>query len=91
MRWTKYLETGVFSLSVPVDTPLGGNGTNQSKRAEFWTMFNPYWDLEIEAPETFKSLKQSALVIFKGDLKCVIRTEVKMRTDLSIFQLQKVI
>lgn len=66
-RWQTYLEKGVFSLSVDLNTPLGGNGA--SKQAEFWTLPHPYWDLESKAPELFASLKESGLVIFKGDLK----------------------
>jgi hypothetical protein len=67
-RWNIYLEKGIFTLSVSVDTPLGGDG-QQSKQAEFWTASKPYWDMELEAPETFAMLKESGLVIFKGDLK----------------------
>jgi len=65
-RWKRYLDTGVFSLSVPLETPLGG--TTQSRPAEFWTTPRPYWDMETEAPETFSKLKDSGLIIFKGDL-----------------------
>ncbi|GLB44649.1 putative DUF89 domain-containing protein [Lyophyllum shimeji] len=64
MRWKNYVDRGAFSLSVPLDTPLGGNGT----AAEFWTSPWPYWNMETLAPELFKSLKESDLVIFKGDL-----------------------
>ncbi|KIM37931.1 hypothetical protein M413DRAFT_448192 [Hebeloma cylindrosporum] len=65
-RWTSYLEQGVFSLSVPVDTPLGGN--EASKPADFWTSSKPYWNMETEAPGAFETLRTSGLVIFKGDL-----------------------
>ncbi|KDR74116.1 hypothetical protein GALMADRAFT_71559, partial [Galerina marginata CBS 339.88] len=66
-RWTSYLDNGVFSLSVPVNTPLGGN--SQSTAADFWTTSRPYWDMKTEAPETYSQLRDSGLVIFKGDLK----------------------
>jgi hypothetical protein len=65
-RWKSYLKRGVFSLSVPLDTPLGG--CEASKIADFWTSPKPYWNMEIEAPETFEALNESGLVIFKGDL-----------------------
>ncbi|KAF8870637.1 hypothetical protein CPB84DRAFT_1692902 [Gymnopilus junonius] len=54
-RWKRYLDTGVFSLSVPLDTPLAG--TAHSRPAEFWTTPRPYWDMETEAPETFRKSK----------------------------------
>jgi len=62
-RWNSYLEKGIFSLSVPEETPLGG--TANTRAAEFWTTARPYWDMETEAPELFASLKGSGLVIFK--------------------------
>jgi len=65
-RWNSYLEKGIFSLSVPKETPLGG-GTLNTKVAEFWTTGRPYWDMETEAPELYTSLEGSGLVIFKGD------------------------
>ena len=68
LRWNTYLENGIFTLSVPIDTPLGGNG-QRSKQAEFWTASKPYWDMKSEAPETFAMLEESGLVIFKGDMK----------------------
>ncbi|KAG6837774.1 hypothetical protein H0H93_001701 [Arthromyces matolae] len=64
-RWNKYIDEGIFNLSVPLDTPLGGDAT----AAEFWTSPWPYWNLEVQAPELFKTLTKSDLVIFKGDLK----------------------
>jgi hypothetical protein len=67
-RWNTYLDNGIFSLSVPIDTPLGGKG-QESKQAEFWTASKPYWDMKSKAFETFAMLEESGLVIFKGDLK----------------------
>jgi damage-control phosphatase, subfamily III len=64
-RWNFYLEKGIFSLSVPKETPLGG-GTINVKVAEYWTTGRPFWDMETEAPELFTSLKGSRLVIFKA-------------------------
>ncbi|PPQ64905.1 hypothetical protein CVT24_008245 [Panaeolus cyanescens] len=68
-RWRKYLDQGVFSLSVPIDTPLGGNAPG-SEKAAFWTTAKPYWDMETEGSEVFEDLKDSGLVVFKvlGDL-----------------------
>ena len=66
-RWNSYLEKGIFSLSIPQETPLGG-GTFNAKVAEYWTTARPYWDMETEAPELFASLKDSGLVIFKVSL-----------------------
>jgi len=68
-RWKSYVDQGIFRLSVPIDTPLGG--TKDSKAAEFWTTSKPYWNMEHLSPETFDFLKRSDLVIFKGDLKQV--------------------
>ena len=65
-RWKFYLEQGIFTLSVPVDSPLGGNGTN--KDADFWTTAKPYWNMAVEAPKTYASLAKSDLVVFKVGL-----------------------
>ncbi|KZT69424.1 DUF89 domain-containing protein [Daedalea quercina L-15889] len=63
-RWAGYLESGVFALSVSPETPLGASNSN----ANFWTSPYPYWNMNDLAPEVFGSLKDSGLVIFKGDL-----------------------
>ncbi|TFK37640.1 hypothetical protein BDQ12DRAFT_685038 [Crucibulum laeve] len=65
-RWQSYVEKGVFSLSVPLETPLGG--ANQSTMANFWTTPDPYWNMKAREPALHKSLQNSGLVIFKGDL-----------------------
>jgi hypothetical protein len=62
-RWKRYIDEGVFELSVPLDTPLAGS--EDATLAEFWTGPWPYWYLESQAPELFKELKGSDLVIFK--------------------------
>jgi len=67
-RWQKYLDQGVFSLSVPFETPLGGGGIPQTENALYWTSSQPYWNMEYDAPNLFKDLSESQLVIFKGDL-----------------------
>ncbi|KAF8064163.1 DUF89 domain-containing protein [Lyophyllum atratum] len=64
MRWKHYVDRGIFNLSVPLSTPLGGDGT----AAEFWTAHFPYWNMKVQAPELFQNLRESDLVIFKGDL-----------------------
>ncbi|KAG2003504.1 DUF89 domain-containing protein [Coprinopsis cinerea AmutBmut pab1-1] len=63
-RWKSYVESGVFELSVPLDTPIGAD----AKAGEFWTTPYPYWNLHEHDPALFESLKKSGLVIFKGDL-----------------------
>lgn len=63
-RWQCYLDSGVFSLSVPVETELG----EKHPKADFWTGPWPYWNLEERAPELWNDFKSSSLVIFKGDL-----------------------
>lgn len=74
-RWNSYLEKGIFSLSVPQETPLGG-GTLNAKVAEYWTTGRPYWDMETEAPELFASLVGSGLVIFKVIFIFMLPTQV---------------
>jgi hypothetical protein len=64
-RWKTYIDQGVFSLSVPMDTPLGGDRSDMSILAEFWTTPWPYWQMKDHAPELFQSLGTSDLVIFK--------------------------
>ncbi|RDX41169.1 DUF89 domain-containing protein [Lentinus brumalis] len=63
-RWESYIQSGVFSLSVPIDYPLGASDV----KANFWTSPYPYWNMEKLAPELFADLRQSSLAIFKGDL-----------------------
>ncbi|OSX56693.1 hypothetical protein POSPLADRAFT_1076550 [Postia placenta MAD-698-R-SB12] len=63
-RWAGYLENGVFALSVPIDTPLGASDI----KANFWTLPYPYWNMAELGPEVYNGLKNSGLVIFKGDL-----------------------
>ncbi|KAL0575469.1 Hairy/enhancer-of-split with YRPW motif protein 2 [Marasmius crinis-equi] len=66
-RISRYVEQGVFVFSVPVQTPLGGNGQD-SKLGEFWTNPLPYWNMERECVDLWRDLRNSDLVIFKGDL-----------------------
>jgi len=63
-RWQSYIDSGVFALSVPTNTPLGGSNV----KADFWTSPYPYWDMKERAPEVWETLKNSGLVVFKGDL-----------------------
>ncbi|KAF7294687.1 hypothetical protein MIND_01005800 [Mycena indigotica] len=68
-RWKGYIDTNVFSLSVPHSTPLGGGSdSNTTELAGFWTEAAPYWEMETLAPRLWQTLKTSNLVIFKGDL-----------------------
>ncbi|KAM5532692.1 hypothetical protein V8D89_013661 [Ganoderma adspersum] len=63
-RWESYIESGVFSLSVPREYPLGASDA----KANFWTSPFPYWNMKELAPELHAHLSESNLVIFKGDL-----------------------
>ncbi|KAI0351611.1 DUF89 domain-containing protein [Trametes cingulata] len=63
-RWEAYIESGVFELSVPIDSPLGAS----DEKANFWTSPYPYWNMRELAPQLYDSLKGSNLVVFKGDL-----------------------
>ncbi|XP_006461491.1 hypothetical protein AGABI2DRAFT_205296 [Agaricus bisporus var. bisporus H97] len=65
-RWEGYVEKGVFGLSVPDGSPLGGDTRG---RADFWTSPYPYWDMKNLAHPLYEHLRSSDLVIFKGDLK----------------------
>ncbi|KAI9068826.1 DUF89 domain-containing protein [Trametes sanguinea] len=73
-RWESYIESGVFSLSVPIDSPLGAT----DKMADFWTSPYPYWNMEALAPELHSSLRESSLVVFKvkltGDVQWPVST-----------------
>ncbi|KAF5352938.1 hypothetical protein D9758_007873 [Tetrapyrgos nigripes] len=65
-RLKQHVDNGTFSMSVPLHTPLGGG--SDGKGAAFWTTPVPYWDMEAYDRELWESLRQSSLVIFKGDL-----------------------
>ncbi|KAJ7239980.1 DUF89 domain-containing protein [Mycena haematopus] len=64
-RWKKYVDEGIFALSVPVTTPLGGGSDGAAQLAEFWTSPAPYWDMQLHASGLWNTLKTSDLVIFK--------------------------
>ncbi|KAH8115112.1 DUF89 domain-containing protein [Phellopilus nigrolimitatus] len=64
-RWQAYVASGAFALSVPASTQLG----EPNALYNFWTTPYPYWELEAKAPQLYESLRESGLVIFKGDLK----------------------
>ncbi|KAJ6476204.1 DUF89 domain-containing protein [Mycena sanguinolenta] len=67
-RWEKYISEGIFALSVPTTTPLGGVSDGAAQLADFWTHPAPYWDMRLHAPTLWDTLATSDLVIFKGDL-----------------------
>lgn len=69
-RWKKYVDDGTFALSVPLDTPLGGDKT--STLADFWTAPWPYWDMQTQASDLWNTLNGSGLVIFKVRLRFTI-------------------
>lgn len=64
-RWQSYMEREIFSLSVSQDLHLGDDTDG---KADFWTLPYSYWKMKTYAPELFKYLSASDLVIFKGDL-----------------------
>jgi damage-control phosphatase, subfamily III len=67
-RWRGYVDSGVFALSVPMETPLG----KPAEMYDFWTEAHPFWEMEARAPALFKNLLESGLVIFKvGCVVCV--------------------
>ncbi|KAJ7482308.1 DUF89 domain-containing protein [Mycena galericulata] len=70
-RWKRYIDEGIFALSVPAATPLGGGSDGSAALAEFWTSPAPYWDLKTHAAKLWSSLKGSDLVIFKVELPAV--------------------
>ncbi|KAJ7279027.1 DUF89 domain-containing protein [Mycena rebaudengoi] len=65
-RWKKYIDEGIFALSVPFTTALGGGGG--AELAEFWTAPSAYWDMRLLAPKLWEALQKSTLVIFKVPL-----------------------
>ena len=71
-RWQRYLDEGVFSLSVPLETPLGSGGSPQTENTAYWTSPLPFWDMEKDAPGLYNDLKESDLVIFKVCVNSVL-------------------
>ncbi|TDL27162.1 DUF89 domain-containing protein [Rickenella mellea] len=72
-RWKTHLSTGAFSLSVPVDTPLGASNL----QTDFWTAPHAYWDMKLRAAELFEALSGSGLVIFKVTFSCLLTGDVR--------------
>jgi hypothetical protein len=69
-RWRDYVSKGIFKLSVPLDTPLTGGGSDKGKAASFWTTPYPYWNLASLDPALIEELRKSGLVIFKVRFRC---------------------
>lgn len=63
-RWRDHVESGRFKLSVPLDTPIGG----ETELGGFWTTQYPYQLIPEKDPRLLDELKKSDLVILKGDL-----------------------
>jgi len=63
-RWNGYLASGTFALSVARDAPIGAS----DGAFDFWTSPWPYWDMRVRAPGIWNALRDSGLVILKGDL-----------------------
>lgn len=51
-RWKAYVQEGRIEI----------------RSHKFWCYGLPYWYLRSEAPELFENMRQSSLVLFKGDL-----------------------
>jgi len=66
-RWKKHLADGTFELSIPMDAGLGLQFPG-SEKAAYWHRPDGYWDLSKDNEILFRELKESGLVIFKGDL-----------------------
>lgn len=61
LRWKKYVNSGTFTLSVPLYSKIG----DANEIVNFWTTPYPYWNMNVKAPTLFQDLKKSELVIFK--------------------------
>lgn len=77
-RLRRYVSEGVFELSVPSETSLGGRhttatpSTKESPLAQFWTAPVAYWDMATYDQELYEFLGNSDLVIFKASrLLCI--------------------
>lgn len=64
-RWNNHLESGRFKLSIPLESKLGQSG---GEIVDFWTLPVGYANMNLYAPKLLETLKESSLVIFKGDL-----------------------
>lgn len=65
MRWRSHFEERRFRLAMPHDTPLGASVDTSS---DYWTWPDSYETMPNRAPELFRELQTSDLVVFKGDL-----------------------
>ncbi|BGP43169.1 Hairy/enhancer-of-split with YRPW motif protein 2 [Rhodotorula kratochvilovae] len=64
-RWKRYVQQGVFRLSVPASLQMGDAG---GELADFWTTPHAFSALPARAPALLAELQKAQLVIFKGDL-----------------------
>ena len=74
-RWLGHLKAGRWQLSVPLETPLGPDcaASDALRRAAFWTEAS---DFHAMPADLIADLRQSGLVIFKGDLNMCARANV---------------
>lgn len=64
-RWKKFVDEGTFRLRLASEEEEKGEG-------DFWCRGDEYQRMPELAPELTQTLAKSRLVIFKGDLKCVV-------------------
>ena len=68
-RWGRYLDQGVFELSVPTTTSLVDAASDEVQKQDgFWTLPYAFGDMPAKDAGLLKELQKSDLVIFKGDL-----------------------
>ncbi|KAG8215249.1 hypothetical protein J3R82DRAFT_8802 [Butyriboletus roseoflavus] len=70
-RWRSYVEQGTFVLSTNLKE-VNGQKVDGQALAMFWTEPWPYWNMKERASQLWNWLHDSDLVIFKGDLRCVV-------------------
>ena len=68
-RWQSHIETGRFTMSVPMGSRLGEGGA-----ADFWCGPRTFHHLPAEAPELLVEMQKAKLVIFKGDVSSFLST-----------------
>ncbi|KAJ7868902.1 DUF89-domain-containing protein [Mycena leptocephala] len=82
-RWEKYVDGGIFALSVPATIPLGGGSDGAARSCpvgRIWTS-PPNLDMEVHASSLWNTLRTSAFVIFKL-LQALMPTRCRLTGDV---------